>query len=63
MLIDTLVGGFPSHIKGQMRGEVDDLIRKNILISKPTKHGFAVYINLDYKNQIEKALKNKFSFL
>jgi len=30
MLIDNLVGGFPSHIKGQMQGELDELIKKNI---------------------------------
>lgn len=63
MLIDNLVGGFGSHRKGQMRGEVDDLLRRNILILKSTTHGHAVYINLDYRMEIEKALKKKHPFL
>ena len=62
MLIDNLVGGFPSHITGQMKEDVDILIQKNILIPKPTKHGRAVFINLDYKRQIERALRRNFSF-
>lgn len=63
MLTDNLVGGFPSHIKGQMQGELDELIKKNIIIKKPSKHGKAVYINYKYKDKIESALKKKFPFL
>ena len=34
MLIDNLVGGFPSNIKGQMQVELDELIKKNVVIKK-----------------------------
>ena len=63
MLIDNLVGGFGKQKKGQMRDEVEELLRKNILILKPTTHGHSVYINLDYRKIIEKALKTNYSFL
>ena len=32
MLIDSLVGGSPSHIKGRMQVELDELIKKNVVI-------------------------------
>jgi len=63
MLIDNLVGGFPSHIKGQMQGELDELIKKNVVIKKPSKHGKAVYINYEFKDKISSALKKKYPFL
>lgn len=63
MLIDNLVRGFPSPIKGQIQGELDELIKKNIVIKKPSKHGQAVYINYDYKDKIISALKKKYPFL
>jgi len=63
MLIDNLVGGFPSHIKGQMQGELDELINNNIVIKKPSKHGKTVYINYEYKDKISSALKKKYPFL
>lgn len=63
MLIDNLVGGFPSHIKGQMQGELDELIKKNVVIKKLSKHGKAVYINYEYKDIISSALKKKYPFL
>ena len=61
--IDNLVGGFPSHIKGQMQVELDELIKKNAVIKKPSKHGRAVYINYEYKDKIASALKKKYPFL
>ena len=61
--MDNLVGGFPSHIKGQMQEELDKLIKNNIVIKKPSKHGKAVYINYEHKDIIASALKKKFPFL
>jgi hypothetical protein len=63
MLIDNLFGGFPSHIKGQMQAELDKLIKENIVIKKPSKHGKAVYINYECKDKIALALKKKYPFL
>jgi hypothetical protein len=63
ILIDNVVDGFPTNIQKQMGQSVNNLIRKGYLGRKPTKHGQAVYINLSYRNQIEKELKKKYSFL
>jgi len=63
MLIDNLVKGFPSHLKGQMKDDVDNLVRRNILIKKPIKHGYAVYINVEHRLMIERELKKYFNLL
>ncbi len=62
MLIDNVVNGFPKNIQKNVKNELDDLIRKNYLIKKPSQHGYCVYINLDNKQKIEKAIKNMYSF-
>ena len=63
MLIDNLVKGFPSHLKGQIKDDVDNLIRRNILIKKPTRHGYSVYINVEHRLMIERELKKYFNLL
>jgi hypothetical protein len=63
MLIDNLVKGYPSHLKGQMKEDVDNLVRKNILVKKPTRHGYAVYINVEHRLMIEQVLKKHFKLL
>jgi hypothetical protein len=60
MLIDNLVKGYPSHLKGQMKDDVDNLVRKNILVKKPTRHGYAVYINVEHRLMIEHLLRQHF---
>ena len=61
--IDNVVKGAPSHLIGGMREEMDDLIRKGIVIKIPHRHGDKVFINLFYKFEIERALKKIHSFL
>ncbi|MBU1941286.1 MAG: hypothetical protein KKC68_05880 [Candidatus Thermoplasmatota archaeon] len=63
MLIDNLLGGFPSHIKDHIQEELNDLIKKNFVIKKPSKHGKAVFINYEYKDKIADSIKKKYSFL
>jgi len=61
--IDNVVKGTPSHFIGRMREEMDDLIRKGIVIKIPHRHGAKVFINPEYKFEIERALKKIHSFL
>jgi len=61
MLIDNLVKGYPSYLKGKMKDDVDNLLRKNILVKKPTRHGYAVYINVEHRLMIERELKKHFN--
>jgi hypothetical protein len=57
MLIDHLVRGFPPNEMGIMRGVVDDLVRRNILVKIPKKYGDAVYINARHLKRILQALE------
>ncbi|KAA0004635.1 MAG: hypothetical protein FE039_03010, partial [Thermoplasmata archaeon] len=52
MLIDNLLKGFPSHTIKDVKNDLDDLISRNIVVKKPTGHGYAVYINLEYKDVV-----------
>jgi len=61
--VDNVVKGAPSHLIGTMRDEMDDLIRKSIVIKIPHRHGDKVFINSEYKFEIEKALKKIHHFL
>ena len=63
MLIDNLLKGFPSHTIKDVKNDLDDLISGNIVVKKPTGHGYAVYINLEYKDVVFKRLKQEYSFL
>ena len=61
--VDNVVKGAPSHLIGEMRKEIDDLIRKGIVIKIPHRHGDKVFINPENKFEIERALKKIHSFL
>ena len=63
MLIDNVVDGFPTKIQNTARDGVQSLIKKGYLGQKPTKHGMAVYINLDFKKVIYKDIKKKYPFV
>jgi len=63
MLIDNLIDGFPTRDQDNIAGSAKELIRKGFLVRKPSKHGQAVYINLNMRKQIESELKKKYSFL
>jgi hypothetical protein len=61
--VDNVVKGAPSHLIGEMRKEIDDLIRKGIVIKIPHRHGDKIFINPEYKFDIERALKKTHTFL
>jgi len=63
MLIDNLTDGFPTNIQDKITGSLKELIRKGFLVRKSSRHGQAVYINLNMKKQIETELKKKYPFI
>jgi len=63
MLVDNLIDGFPTSIQNNITGSVKELMRKGFLVRKSSKHGQAVYINLNMRKQIESELKKKYPFL
>jgi len=63
MLIDNVIDGFPTENQNNISRSVKELIRKGFLVRKSSKHGQAVYINLNMGKQIEIELKKKYPFL
>ena len=61
--VDNVVKGAPSHLIGEMRNEINDLIKKNIVIKIPHRHGDKIFINSIYKNDIKNELKKIYPFL
>ncbi|MDI6639670.1 MAG: hypothetical protein QMD78_02475 [Methanocellales archaeon] len=52
MHMDNLTRGFPSHLKGNVKEAVNELIRKGLLVEKSTRHGIAVHINFKRLDEI-----------
>ena len=50
--IDHLHKGFPSDLRGRVKEQVDELVKEEILFTKPTSYGLEVSINLDKKEKI-----------
>ena len=46
--VGNVVKGAPSHLIGEIRNEINDLIKKNIVIKIPHRHGDKVFINPIY---------------
>jgi len=51
--IDNLPKGFPKHLRGEIKDIAKELIKKEILISKPTSYGVEVSLNPQKKKEIE----------
>ncbi len=51
--IDNLPKGFPKHIRGDVKGVAKELIKKNLLLAKPTSYGLEVSLNPEKKKEIE----------
>ena len=61
--VDNVAKGAPSHLIGKIREEIEDLIRKGVVIKIPHRHGNKVFINPEYKFEIERELKKIHPFL
>lgn len=61
--IDNVVKGAPSHLIGEMQKGIEELLKKNIVIKIPHRHGDKVFINPAYKADIKRELKKIYSFL
>ena len=63
MLINNVLRGFPRDRQKEFKNAIDSLIKKGILLKKPTKHGDAVYINAKLRIEIREILKKYHDFL
>ncbi|MBU2639346.1 MAG: hypothetical protein KKG75_01420 [Nanoarchaeota archaeon] len=50
--IDNLPKGFPKDIRGKVKDLVDELIKENILLVKPTNYGKEISVNSIEKEKI-----------
>jgi len=55
--IENLKKGLPSHIKGDAKGAVEELIKEEILIPKPTSYGLHVSLNPKMKDKLQEYLQ------
>ena len=50
---DNLPKGFPKHLRGEVKNVANDLIKQQILLSKPTHYGLEVSLNPKKRKEIE----------
>ena len=50
--IDNLHKSFPSHLKGFVKKIVKELIKEELILTKPTSYGLEVSLNPQKKNEI-----------
>jgi len=50
--IDNLPKGFPKELRGEVKENVEELIKEEILFKKPTSYGIEVSINSEMKERI-----------
>lgn len=55
---DDLPKSFPKHHRGVIKELAEELIKEELLLSKPTSYGRQVSLNPQKKADIEKIIKN-----
>ncbi|MCX6742012.1 MAG: hypothetical protein NTX24_02445 [Candidatus Pacearchaeota archaeon] len=50
---ETLKKGFPSHLGKDINKIAKDLVKQNILLTKPSSYGLQVYLNKEKLKEIE----------
>ena len=55
--IENLKKGLPGHIKGDIKSLVQELVKQEILLPKPTSYGLHVSLNPRKRQEIEIYLK------
>jgi len=55
--IDNLPKGFPIDQKGKVKDMVKELIKEELLLTKPTSYGLEISINLKHKEKVLEYIK------
>lgn len=50
--VDNLPKGFPKELRGEVKDNIEELIKEKVLFKKPTNYGVEVSINSDMKERI-----------
>lgn len=59
---DTLRRGFPTHLGKEIEKCAKDLVKQNLLITKPTSYGLQVSLNKEKIVEIENFIKINLGF-
>ena len=55
--IDNIQKGFPKHMRGEIKNIVNEMMREDLLIAKPTKYGKEISINLNNREKVFELIK------
>jgi len=50
--VDNLPKGFSKELRGEVKDNIEELIKEKVLFKKPTNYGVEVSINSDMKERI-----------
>jgi len=53
---EDILKGFPSHLKKDFKNEIDELVRENILLTKPTSYGTRYSLDPGMKEEVTRIL-------
>ncbi|MEA3342612.1 MAG: hypothetical protein U9Q92_00460 [archaeon] len=56
--IDNIPKGFPSHLRSEVKSEVQKLIREGYIIPKPTAYGLELSLNPSMKKEISEIIES-----
>jgi len=54
---DTVIRGFPSHLGKDIKKIAKELIRKGLILTKPTSYGLQIFLNKNKIKEIEYFIK------
>ena len=55
--IENLKKGLPSHVRGDVKDVAKELVKEEVLVSKPTSYGLQVSLNPRAKEKFQKYLE------
>jgi len=50
--VENAIKGIPGHLKGKAKWALDDLVRRNIILAKPTGYGLQISLNTAFSKEI-----------
>ncbi len=59
---DTLTKGFPSHLGKDIKKIAKELIKEELILTKPTSYGLQVYLNKNKLKEVEEFIKKVLNY-
>jgi len=50
--VEKALSGIPGHLKGKAKWALNDMIRRNIVLTKPTGYGLQISLNITFSTEI-----------